>query len=225
MLPKVREREKAIYLRKKGFSYKDILNEISVSKSTLSSWLKDLPLTNDEKSYLRKRTGSNISRGRIKAATALRSRRIEREKILLLESRKEFERFIKDPLFHVGIALYWAEGAKRSTSSFGFSNSDTEMISLMLKWIEKFFDVPKEQIAATLYLHKPYAHENCEEFWSKNTDIPMKNFRKTVFKPTGLLVKKRPNYKGCLRIIVGKVKYFKKIIFWQKMLVEYYQDK
>jgi len=224
MRTKVQEKEKAIFLRRKGYSYNDILKEVSVAKSTLSNWLKDLPLTKDEKDILRHRKDSNISRGRIKAAAALRRRRIEREKILLQESRKEFNRFIADPFFQVGLALYWAEGSKRS-SSFGFPNSDTDMIDLMLTWIEKFFGIERGNIKVRLYIHKPYMHENCELYWSKEISVPMENFQKTTYKPTGLLVKKRPNYKGCLRIELGKIAYVKKMIFWQKMLVEYYDNK
>jgi len=225
MKARVQEKEKAIFLRRnKGYSYNDILKEVSVAKSTLSGWLKDLPLTEDEKHSLKRRKDSNISRGRIKAAATLRNRRIEREKILFKEAQSEFKIFIKDPFFHVGIALYWAEGSKRN-SYFGFCNSDVAMIVLMLEWIEKFFGIPKEQINARLYMHKLYAYENCEEFWSKHTQIPIESFRNTVYKPTGLLVKKRPNYKGCLRISITQVSFLRKTIFWQKMLIEHYKNK
>jgi len=224
MKSKVQEKEKAIFLRRKGCSYNEIIQDVSVAKSTLSNWLKDLPLTEKEKRCLKQRRDSNISRGRIKAAAALRSRRIEREKILFKHAQREFKIFIKDPFFQVGVALYWAEGAKRS-SSFGFPNSDTTMISLMLAWIERFFGIKREDIKVRLYIHKPYAHENCEIHWSKKISVPIENFQKTIYKPTGLLVKKRPNYKGCLRIELGKIFYVKKMAFWQNMLVAHYRQK
>ncbi len=37
------DKKKAISLRKKGYSYNKIKEELGVSKSTLSSWLKDYP--------------------------------------------------------------------------------------------------------------------------------------------------------------------------------------
>jgi len=37
MLSKIEEKEKAINLRRRGFSYSEILKEIFVAKSTLSS--------------------------------------------------------------------------------------------------------------------------------------------------------------------------------------------
>lgn len=222
MKSKVLEKQKALQLRQKGLSYRDILNQLAVSKSSLSLWLKDLPLTDSEKSYLKLRQNANISRGRIKAATSLHNNRLEREKALFVIAKEEFLKFSPNPLFHVGIALYWAEGSKR-TNCFTFANSDEEMIGVMLRWINDFLYVKKEEVALRLYTHKPFASERQEEFWSKTTGIPMSHFRRTVYKTGGLLVKKRPNYKGCMRIQLGPTMYFKKIQFWQQMLIEYYR--
>lgn len=219
----VREKERAITLRKKGYSYRDILREVHVSKSSISLWLQNLPLTKDEKTYLKSRLDSNISRGRMKAAASLHELRLVRDKLLLREAQKDFHRHSKNPLFQLGIGLYWAEGSKRTTS-FAFSNSDSEMIDLMLSWIERFFKVKRDIIKVRLYIHKPYAHENCEAWWSREISVPLSNFQKTIYKPTGLLVKKRPDYKGCLRIELGTTYRLRKMQFWQRMLVEHYHD-
>ena len=48
----VQEKETAVALRKKGLSYNEILKRIPVAKSSLSLWLRDLPLTKDEKRIL-----------------------------------------------------------------------------------------------------------------------------------------------------------------------------
>lgn len=221
----VQEKEKAIGLRKKGYSYKEILKDVPVAKSSLSLWLKDLPLTHAEKQVLKKRKDSNISHGRIKAASAHRQNRLEREKLIFEEAKIEFKRFVGDPLFHTGIALYWAEGAKRS-NMFQFSNSDPEMMKVMIFWVEQFLDRKRKNMFARLYMHKPYIHEEWEKYWAQEINISIKNFKKTTYKPTGLLVKKRPNYKGCLRLELPKsTKDFKKIVFWCNMLVEYYESK
>jgi transposase len=49
MKSKVREKEKAIELRRQGYSYKDILAQVPVAKSSISLWLQNLPLTAEEK--------------------------------------------------------------------------------------------------------------------------------------------------------------------------------
>jgi len=220
----VRERELAIAMRKRGKSYKEILAQLPVAKSTLSSWLADLPLTHSEKAAVKRRIDSNISKGRIRAAASLRAIRLEREQVLQRLATIEFVELGKDPLFQIGVALYWAEGSKRD-SGFYFANSDTEMINLMLLWIERFLKVKRETIKVRLYIHRPYAHENCERYWSSKIRVPLKNFQSTIYKPTGLLVKKRPNYKGCLRINLGKMEFLRKMLYWQNMLIEEYRKR
>jgi hypothetical protein len=218
----VPEKEEAIRLRKKGLSYNEILKDVPVAKSTLSVWLQKMPLTDVEKAVLKRRKESNISIGRIRAASALHTLRIARDEILRETSQVEFEKYAKDPFFYVGLSLYWAEGTKRN-SLFSFTNSDSDMTLVMLAWIDRFFGIPRKDVRARLYIHKPYAHENCEGQWSQAIGIPMSNFRKTVYKPTGLLVKKRPSYIGCLRIELGGVSYLRKYLFWQQMMLEDYK--
>lgn len=223
MIPLVQKRQKAVELRKKGYSYRDILAELDVAKSSLSLWLKDLPLTEEEKVFLKKRRDVNISRGRIRSGAALRRRRLDREGIVLEEAKIEFKKYSEEPLFHIGIALYWAEGSKRNPS-FGFTNSDNEMQKIMVRWIEKYLEVNRTSLQVRLYTHRPFAHEGHEKYWEQQLSINASQFRKTVYKPTGLLVKKRPSYKGCLRIITpaGR-KNLLKMLFWQQMLIDKYK--
>lgn len=222
MNPLVREKERAVRLRKRGYTYRDILKEVRVAKSSLSLWLKELPLTHLEKQYLKDRKDSNITRGRIRAATSNHVRRLVRDKFLLQSARQEFDKKIRDPFFAVGVALYWAEGAKRSPS-FSFMNSDPDMVVLMLSWIRKFLDVSDEEIGLRLYVHKAYLHENCEVYWSRTTRLPFEHFKKTIVKKSISLVKRRPNYRGCVRIELMKVRHLRRMQYWRNMLVEYYK--
>ena len=219
----VQEKNKAVLLRKKGYSYNEILKRVPVAKSTLSLWLKDLPLTKYEKEVLRKRKHSNISRGRIKAAAAHRRNRIARDKEVALVAQKEFNQHKNDPLFHTGISLYWAEGAKRS-DMFQFTNSDYKMIEIMLQWLEEFTNYNRCDLGYRLYIHKPYAHENLEEWWQQKLNVDALMFKKTTYKPTQLGIKKRPDYKGCIRLEVPKsTSLLRKMKCWINLLVDHYQ--
>jgi transposase len=218
----VQEKEKAIALRKKGYSYKDIMKEVNVAKSSISLWLKDLPLTKNEKQYLRRRLDSNISRGRIKAATANHENKLKRDKQVAMDAQLEFKKFAHDPLFHTGISLYWAEGAKRS-KVFHFVNSDVDMVNVMLVWLEKFTQYKREELGYRLFVHKPYAHMGYEKVWARNLRVPVSQFKRTVIKPTDYTYKKRAGYEGCLRLEVPRsTSLFLKILGWTKALVEYH---
>lgn len=220
MKSKVREKEVAIRLRKKGCSYNDILRHVDVSRSTLSVWLKDLSLTQEEKASLRHRRDSNITTGRIKAAAANRRNRLLRTQELFNRSKDDFAIHKESSFFHAGLALYWAEGAKRN-SYFSFSNSDVNMVELMVRWMEMFLHIDRSTLHIRLYIHKPYAHENCEQFWADRLGVKIDSFKKTIYKPTGKLIKKRPQYKGVLRISTN-IEDLRKMQFWIQMLIEHH---
>jgi len=219
----VHEKQLAIALRKKGLSYREILKEVPVAKSSLSLWLKDIPLTSFEKQHLKKRKDANIASGRIKAGAALRKRRLEREGVWFEEARTMFDVCKHEPLFHAGIALYWAEGAKRVTQ-WSFSNSDHQMIQTMVCWLERYGNVLPEELFYRLYIHAPYAGENLERWWMRQLSADERQFMRTIYKQSGLGVKKRPGYKGCLKVEVRKSKHLLcKMKFWQNMIVECYR--
>lgn len=218
----VREKERAIELRKKGLSYNEILKQVSVAKSSLSLWLKDLPLTRREKIVLKKRRNSNISRGRIKASAVLHTNRLKREELWLKEARKDFMLHKNEPLFHVGVSLYWAEGAKRS-NQFLFVNTDKEMINIMLGWLEMYTKYSRTDCGYRLFIHKLYAHEDCIGYWVEELHVPRTTFKLSVFKETRQTTKIRPQYKGCLRIEVPRSRELLcKMKFWRDMLVDSY---
>lgn len=215
-------RNQAELLRKQGLTYQEILRQLPVSKSSLSEWLADFPLTIAEKHLLKKRKDSNITIGRIRAATSNRQNKIDKDQILLEEAKAEFGKYKNNTLFHTGIALYWAEGAKRN-KMFHFMNSDSEMINVLIYWLERFTEYRRVDLGFRLYIHQPFIRDNWEVWWQKQLKVSSNQFKKTIVKPSGLGVKKRPNYKGCVRLEVPKsVHLLTKMKFWMNMQVEYH---
>jgi len=218
---RVQEKQEAIRLRKLGHSYKEILKVVPVAKSSLSGWLHHLDLTDDELKNLQEKVKNGQDKGRIKASLINRNRRLERDRKIFIEAEQEFELNVADPFFLLGIGLYWAEGSKKSWS-FQFINSDPQMIDLMTRWCIRFI-CPREKLKLRLYMHKVYSNENCEAFWSQITGIHINKFEKTIYKPTIHVVKRNPNYKGCLRITIPNISVLRKLLAWQKLLIEYYK--
>lgn len=217
----VREKEKAIELRKQGYTYNEILEIVPVAKSSLSLWLKDVSLTHSEKQALKHRKDKQIGAGRIKVAGILRDRRLAREKSQLTLARKIYTAQKSSPLFFIGVALYWAEGGKR-TDQWQFTNTDVDMQRIMLMWLTECAGIKLEDLRFRLYVHKSYVSENCEQWWSEQLNVPTDNFLRTVTKPGAALVKRRPGYKGCLRLEVRRSKgLLNQMRFWQNMLVEH----
>ncbi|MBI2638493.1 helix-turn-helix domain-containing protein [Candidatus Peregrinibacteria bacterium] len=215
---KLKEKQFAILLRKQGKSYKEILSEIPhVSKSTISKWLSKLHLSQKEHTLLQKNIGERIHKGLLKALATKRNVKQRRIEKIRVQAQKTFAKCFTDPFFISGIILYWAEGAK-TTERVLFMNSDPRLITLMLRWFQKFLKIAKERFRLRLYIHRIYANENLERFWQDIIQLPARQFLKTIYKPTPHTIKKNPLYCGCIRIDAGGVNEFHMIKFWEELL-------
>lgn len=223
MISKVQLRNLAIALRKEGKSYNEILNEVPVAKSTISNWLRGINLTEQQYIDLNSRLKDRRARGRLRTGIALTAKRLVRENKVYAEAEKEFRLNIRDTLFSAGILLYWAEGAKKN-NYFAFVNSDQDMVALMIQWIRRYFPSESLLLKYRLFIHLPYKNENCEEYWAHFLGIPVSSFEKTIYKPTPHITKKNFGYKGCIRVTITRIDVLRKMIAWQKLLIQYYKE-
>jgi len=202
------KRLKAIKFRKNGLSYSEIRNSISVSKSTLSNWLKDIKLSKEHKSRLSKLQATGYI-----GAKANQTKALLHHKGIKEAARIEAIKLSKKTFFIAGLMLYWAEGSKRS-GQLQFSNSDPDMIKLMMKWFRTFCNVPEEKFRIGLFIHTLHIRKNCLGFWSKVTDLPLKQFNKPHIKPTIFSNKKNKLYEGTCVIKVHSKDLLSKILGW-----------
>jgi len=210
----------AIKLRKQGRTYREIREKIPcLPKSTLSGWFKYIELTPVQEKRIMRRADQKKVKARYLSAKTHRENRIKKMNETIQEAKKEASKLISDPLFFLGIILYWCEGTQK-TGSFSFINSDPVIIKIMVKWLNNICKIPKKQLRFRLYIHKIYAHEKCEKFWSKELKIPLSQI-KITYKPTPHKIKRNPEYKGCLKIDAGGVELFRKFLGWKQGTLEY----
>lgn len=222
---RLEDKKLSIELRRQGKTYSEIRAIIpNLPRGTLSGWLRNVKLTKEEETRLKKHLQEIISNAWVKSAWTKKKEKQKRIKKIIEEAKKEYPLLSKNPLFLIGLTLYWAEGGKKQ-EVFQFSNSDPYAVKAILKWLIKICKIPKERIKFRIFIHKIYAHENCEEFWSNVTGIPITNFQKTIYKPTLHKLKKNLEYKGCVQIRVSKSEFFWKIMGWLQNLIEEFRLK
>lgn len=209
MIKKLKEKERAITLRKQGKTYSDILRVIPVAKSTLAIWLKDakLSIPENQKFTEAKRLAS------LRGGQAKKKQRIEKQKIMILKSKSEIGSLSERELFLIGVALYWAEGAKekeyRVGSPFEFSNMDSKMIQLILVWLFKVCKITKNMLIFNIFLHQTHKNrvEEVRQYWSKVTGFPLNNFFTIYWKKNELKTNRKnigEKYYGVLKIKVRR---------------------
>lgn len=217
------KKRKAIQLRKRGKSYSYIKKMLGVSKSTLSYWLHDYPLTKKQFEKLQKRT---IER-RVEAYRKTVKKRIEtRLNKVYSEQEKKLTPLSKRELFIAGLFLYWGEGTKNIKSSICMTNSDPAVLKFTIYWLTKIINIPKSKIRIHLHLYKDMSVKKEHEFWSKKLDIPLEQFRKPYIKNTTTRAIDHSGFgHGTCQMYVGDVRLKEKIIMGIKAITDKYKTR
>lgn len=220
MIPKLKEREKAIKLRRRGLSYNEILEEVSVAKSTLALWLRGVGLSKKQKQRLTKKKIASALRG----ALSRRKQRLDIIRKIGDSATKEIGKINKRDLWLIGITLYWAEGSKQKEHNVSqvvkFSNSDPRAIKVFLKWLREICGIPKKDVHFRISLHRNSENKlkKVKINWSKVTGFPLDCFQKIDWKKNKINTKRRnvgQNYFGLLNVYVRKSTNFnRKIDGW-----------
>ncbi len=211
---KLELRFKARALRKRGMSIKDIEKKLSVSRSSVSLWVRDVKLTKKQlrKLYLNKRTGA--MRGSYVATMNKIRAKEELVEKLKKEGEKEIGRLPKRDRFIAGVAMYFAEGSKGG-GSVQFSNTDPRSVEFMVKWIKEFLGPSQERFRGSLYIHNNLDVDKAKRFWSRITGIPLDQFTKTYIVKNDLRrLRKVKHPYGVFRITVSDVNLHRKVMGW-----------
>lgn len=181
-MSKILLREKAIQLRKQGYTYSQIKLELGLPKSTLSGWLRNLQLTEQQLKKLIKNKDSKELLRRERYSITRKNQKLERFK-KVYEEQKKILPLSKRELFLMGTFLYWGEGEK-THGIVSISNTDPRIIKFALYWMVNILDIPKSKIKAQLHLYEDMNANEAIIFWSKILDIPNIQFLKPYIKTT-----------------------------------------
>lgn len=212
-----KDKQRAISLRRQGKSYNEIVKILTISKSTLSLWLRDIKMPAEIKQKFwnetRKKWAQNITKFNKERAV------IAREKAQQIQdlASKDIGKISRRELFLVGIALYWAEGHKKSRWQLDFSNSDPLMMKLMMRFFREIYNVKEDKFFATAQIHPNVTPQKAVNYWSKITKIPKKQFLKTYTRITPSSKRKRAFNTlpyGTLRVSVSSVEMTNKMKGW-----------
>ena len=209
------ERKKARQLRRQGLSLREIVERTGYAKSSISEWVRDIPLTPQQIERLEFKQ----DKARAKAANHPNSPKQKWAKIrnnLIDSGSKEIPlRCSTFVLKLIGAVLYWAEGYKVSVNMVNFSNSDPNMIALMMYFFRKVCKVPENKFRGVVHIHPHLDKEKAVKFWAKISGIPIGQFHKTQFGISKASRHKRDTLPlGTFRIVICDARLLSKIKGW-----------
>jgi hypothetical protein len=165
-------KERAINLRKKGYSYGYIIKYVPVSKSTLSEWLKNINFSPN------KYTLDTIGKARLSSGLYKHKQKIKNLEKAELQAIKDIGKFSKRDLMMLGLGIYIGEGTK-TVNITRIINSDPKIIRLIINWLIKCFNIEIKNLTIRLHLYPDSDIKKCIDFWSKYTKIPKNQFSKS----------------------------------------------
>jgi transcriptional regulator with XRE-family HTH domain len=189
---KTREQEEARRLRREdGLSVREIQRRLNVAKSSVSLWVRDVPLTAEQLERLRRSNGRHPRQ--LKAAKRNAELARGRRRAYQAEGRALARR--GDVRHAAGCMLYWAEGDKNRNAA-RIANADPEVLRLFVRFLRTYFGVDGDRIRVTCNLfadHLGRQHE-IEQFWLDTLGLPRSSLcRSTVNVYSKYSQKKRQN--------------------------------
>ncbi len=223
---KFNQKEKAILLRREGLTYSEILKQIPVAKSTLSSWLHSAVLSKKQYQRLTEKKLNAIKKG----GEARHRQRLYLLEQIRTETEKDIKKLNVKDLWLAGIMLYWAEGTKEKAHTIGagiaFNNSDPRMIRLFIKWLKEIIQIPDDMLKFEIYLHTTASPEKSLRFWGKILNCNENKIR-VYFKKHSVKRTNRKNigdsYNGLMRVSVRKSSRLnRRISAWVSHICDYW---
>ena len=211
-------KEKAILLRKKGLSYREIRDKVPVAKSTLSNWCKDIELTKEQIARLSQLKKNGGYAGSLKGSKVNQERRAREIRQIKEAAKSEVSLLISERLWLAGLMLYWAEGHK--SNNVGVSNSDPNVIKFMVEWFTVYCNIDNSKFKPHLNLHSGQDEDEIKNFWSKIIKVPKEQFGKSYIKKEGTGHRKNILHKGTLRIDICNLNLLHRILGWIEGVVD-----
>jgi len=216
---KVDEKKQSIILRKQGKSINEIRNTLNISKASASLWVRDIILTKKQKSLLSQngRSVASIEKRRISRISNTK----KRSDIIIEAAKKEIINISQNDLKITGIVLYLGEGGKTKRGIARLTNSDPDIIKIMMKFFREICLVPEHKFRGHIHTFSQINVKKAEKYWSEVSKIPTNQFYKTYIKLSSASKNKRKTLPyGTFDVSVNDTQLFLKIFGWMEKLKE-----
>jgi transposase-like protein len=202
-------RSRAVELRVDGWSINDIALELGVAKSTVSVWVRHLPLDPDtERARQKALQAKRMSDGRW---AAYRADRDARHAAVVADAARWVDGLTDRELLLVGSVMYWCEGEKvkpwrKNCLAVAFINSDPVLISLFLRFLAALgFD--HRRLTYRVSIHESADAGAATRWWAATLGVPADIFQRPTLKHHRATTRRKnvgDDYHGCLIVKVPR---------------------
>src|SRR3954449_7818611 len=175
---KIEAQNRARDLRAQGWTYKEICDELGVSRSSVSAWVRDVEF---DRAAWEARAHTNYVNGNFGPRPKRQNRlHIEKELERALMKAQGTVRVgeLTDHEFLIAGAMLYAGERAKTANEVKVANSDPRLLLFFITWLRHFYEVDESRLRLRLYLHQGLDLEAAETFWSDLLGIPRSQMTK-----------------------------------------------
>jgi hypothetical protein len=195
-------------LRQGGKSLVEICEATGISKATVYSWIKDLPVPRRVLENINSVALSNLAKGRADTQWKWRGKREQSYR----DGLEESEKMLSDRMMRDFICLYLAEGDKKSRGRVGIVNTDPKIIGVADRVLARLTAKPRIYRLFCSMEEK----DNLTTFWS---DVLGVGREKIIFQEKKKRGRRRAEY-GLLSITICETSLKCRLTAWIDRLKE-----
>lgn len=215
-------KDRALELRHSGNSIRYIEKTLGIPRSTLSGWLENVKLSQQQKIRLKKQWRDALLKARKNAIVWH-----NKQKQLRLDKAREKAKNIlrqinfKDAntLYLALAILYLGEGSKKSLIT-SMGNSDPLILKFFISALRKIYNLELSKFKCDLHLRSDQNPKHIKKYWSSELGLPISNFKSTIIDPRTKGRKTFPDYNGVCVVRCGLVEIQRELVFLSRLFCE-----
>lgn len=174
---KPEKREEARRLRQQGLSINQICKQMGAAKSSVSMWIRDIQLTDEQKKALEIQHYAYRAQANGGATNSRKFRELRRQ----YQEEGRLKARENDPLHLAGCMLYWGEGTK-ARNALTLANSDPDLLCFYLRFLRESLMVEEIQITLRImcYTNNGLTQADIENYWLEKFQLPHECLGKTL---------------------------------------------
>ena len=213
-------KDTAIALRREGMSLGSIENRLGIPRSTLSGWLKNIPISEKHRLDLLHNQQLGLAKARKKAAIVHRANKNLRLLAAKQAAQKTLDSLeLSNEVLDLALAmLYVGEGKKDNTTALGSSNQS--ILRFFLYVLERNYGLNRASFGYELHLRMDQNDEELRRYWAGALSVPITQFSKTSYDKRSGRSATFEHYKGVCVVSCGNVAIQRKLMYLYSLFCE-----
>jgi hypothetical protein len=205
---------RAVTMRRRGASIREVERRLLIPRSTLSGWFKNIPLSAKHKASLEKRSRVGLVEARKQAVLWHNNQKAKRLELAKEQATEVLDKIVPSEVFlETTLAiLYLAEGGK-SEKGLVLGNSNPEILRFFIVALQTLYEIDFSRLRCELHLRADQKRRREILYWSRILELPETCFRGIYLDKRTAGKKTYSSYHGVCVVLYADVAIQRKLMY------------